>query len=90
MRQRVVGLEIEERQEPGHMNLDFTECGEGLRVLNRSGREMGSQLHFGKITVVFGSGFFVGDPEAKAAREMRGCCINTNPVGIRRRFRLRW
>lgn len=86
----MVGLEIEERQEPGHMNLDFTECGEGLRVLNRSGRVMGSQLHFGKITVVFGSGFFVGDPEAKAAREMRGCCINTNPVGIRRRFRLRW
>lgn len=51
---------------------------------------MGSQLHFGKITVVFGSGFFVGDPEAKAAREMRGCCINTNPVGIRSKFRLRW
>ena len=28
----MVGLEIEERQEPGHMSLGFTESGEGLRV----------------------------------------------------------
>lgn len=86
----MVGLEIEERQEPGHMSLGFTESGEGLRVLNRSGRVMGPELHFGKITVAFGSGFFVRDPEAEAAREMRDCCINTNPVGSRRQFRLRW
>ena len=76
----MVGLEIEERQEPGHMSLGFTESGEGLRVLNRSGRVMGPELHFGKIR----------DPEAEAAREMRDCCINTNPVGSRSQFRLRW
>ena len=61
-----------------------------MRVLNTSGRVMGSELHFRKITVAFGSEFFVGDPEAEAAREMRSCCINTNPVGSRRLFRLRW
>lgn len=54
----MVGLEIEERQEPGHMSLGFTESGEGLRVLNRSGRVMGPELYFGKITVAFGSGCF--------------------------------
>lgn len=72
MRQRVVGLEIEERQEPGHMNLDFTECSEGLRVLNRSGRVMGSQLHFGKITVAFGSGFFCRRPRSRSSKRDEG------------------
>lgn len=28
MRLRAVGLEVEERQEPDPMSLDFTECGE--------------------------------------------------------------
>lgn len=53
--ERVVGLEVKERQEPGYTSLAFTECGERTTgCFEYGGTVMGSELHFGKSTVAVG------------------------------------
>lgn len=85
MRLRAVGLEVEERQEPDQMSLDFTECGEGP---TESCWEQYDLSYILAPCSCWEVTFFYRGSRAEAARELRG--YHTHPRGSVRWLRLRW